>query len=57
MVVINFFVVGGYVFFCYFCDRVVEIENLICNLINGRNVVFVLICWMGKMGLIRYCFY
>ena len=38
MAVINPFVVGGYVSPRYFCDRVAETENLIRNLINGRNV-------------------
>ena len=37
MAVINPFVVGGYVSPRYFCDRVAETENLIRNLINGKN--------------------
>jgi len=41
MAVINPFVVGGYVSPRYFCDRVAETENLIRNLINGRNVALV----------------
>ena len=57
MAVINPFVVGGYVSPRYFCDRVAETENLIRNLINGRNVALVSTRRMGKTGLIRHCFY
>ena len=57
MAVINPFVVGGYVSPRYFCDRVAETENLIRNLINGRNVALVSTRRLGKTGLIRHCFY
>ena len=54
MAVINPFVVGGYVSPRYFCDRVAETENLIRNLMNGRNVALVSTRRMGKTGLIRH---
>lgn len=56
MAVINPFVVGGYVSPRYFCDRVAETENLIRNLINGRNVALVSTLPNGKNGIDKALF-
>lgn len=40
----------------YFCDRVIETQQLIKNIINGRNTVLTAVRRMGKSGLIAHCF-
>lgn len=57
MAVINPFIVGGYVSPQYPCDRVVDVEQLIRDFTNGRNVALISTRRMGKTGLIRHCFY
>ena len=41
----------------YFCDRIVETEELIANLQNGRNTVLISPRRIGKTGLIKNAFY
>lgn len=53
----NPFVYQGYVSPNYFCDRVVETEELIGNLRNGRNTVLISPRRIGKTGLIKNAFY
>lgn len=53
----NPFVYQGYVNPTYFCDRVVETEELIGNLQNGRNTVLISPRRIGKTGLIKNTFY
>ena len=53
----NPFVYQGYVSPNYFCDRVVETEELIGNLQNGRNTVLISPRRIGKTGLIKNTFY
>lgn len=52
----NPFIVSGFVSKKYFCDRETELDHLLDNVSNGRNVV--LYSWrrMGKTSLIR-CFF
>lgn len=49
----NPFVYQGYVSPDYFCDRIVETEELIGNLQNGRNTVLISPRRIGKTGLIN----
>jgi AAA+ ATPase superfamily predicted ATPase len=53
----NPFVYQGYVSPNYFCDRVVETEELIGNLQNGRNTVLISPRRIGKTGLIKNAFH
>ena len=53
----NPFVYQGYVSPNYFCDRIVETEELIGNLQNGRNTVLISPRRIGKTGLIKNTFY
>ena len=53
----NPFVYQGYVSPNYFCDRIVETEELIGNLQNGRNTVLISPRRIGKTGLIKNAFY
>ena len=53
----NPFVYQGYVSPDYFCDRIVETEELIGNLQNGRNTVLISPRRIGKTGLIKNAFY
>ena len=41
----------------YFCDRIVETEELISNLKNGRNTTLVSPRKIGKTGLIKHAFH
>ena len=52
----NPFIIGRYVSPEYFCDRDKEVENLIKNIENGRNVFFSAPRRMGKTGLICHLF-
>lgn len=40
----------------YFCDRVFETQQLVKNIINGKNTVLTSVRRMGKSGLITHCF-
>jgi len=53
----NPFIYQGYVSPDYFCDRIVEMEELIGNLRNGRNTVLISPRRIGKTGLIKNAFY
>ena len=53
----NPFVYQGYISPDYFCDRIVETEELIGNLQNGRNTVLISPRRIGKTGLIKNTFY
>ncbi len=53
----NPFVYQGFVSPDYFCDRIVETEELIRNLQNGRNTVLSSPRRIGKTGLIKNAFY
>jgi AAA+ ATPase superfamily predicted ATPase len=53
----NPFVYQGYVSPDYFCDRIVETEELIGNLQNGRNTVLISPRRIGKTGLIKNAFH
>ena len=53
----NPFVYQGFVSPEYFCDRIVETEELIGNLQNGRNTVLISPRRIGKTGLIKNTFY
>lgn len=53
----NPFIYQGYVSPDYFCDRIVETEELIGNLQNGRNTVLISPRRIGKTGLIKNVFY
>lgn len=53
----NPFVYQGYVSPDYFCDRIVETEELIGNLRNGRNTVLISPRRIGKTGLIKNAFH
>ena len=53
----NPFVYQGYVSPDYFCDRIVETEELIGNLQNGRNTVLISPRRIGKTGLIKNVFH
>ena len=53
----NPFVYQGFVSPEYFCDRIVETEELIRNLQNGRNTVLISPRRIGKTGLIKNTFY
>ena len=53
----NPFIYQGYVSPNYFCDRIVETEELIGNLQNGRNTVLISPRRIGKTGLIKNVFY
>ena len=48
----NPFVIGAYAGSHYFCDRERETDELIQDLMNGRNVVLIAQRRMGKTGLI-----
>ena len=50
----NPFIYEGYESPDYFCDRIVESENLIAHLQNGRNVTLVSPRKIGKTGLIMH---
>lgn len=52
----NPFVIGNYAGEHYFCDRVSESNELINNILNGRNTVLVSHRRIGKTGLISHCF-
>lgn len=51
-----FIISGRYVSEEYFCDRVVETQELVSNIINWRNTVLVSPRRMGKSGLIEHTF-
>ena len=53
----NPFVYQGYVSPDSFCDRIVETEELIGNLQNGRNTVLISPRRIGKTGLIKNAFH
>mgnify|MGYP002624523665 FL=1 len=53
----NPFVYQGYVGPDYFCDRVVETEQLCSDLQNGRNVTLIAPRKIGKTGLIKNTFF
>lgn len=53
----NPFVYQGFVSPEYFCDRIVETEELIANLQNGRNTVLISPRRIGKTGLIKNAFW
>ena len=53
----NHFIYEGYESPDYFCDRIVESENLIAHLQNGRNVTLVSPRKIGKTGLIQHTFH
>ncbi len=53
----NPFVYQGYASPDYFCDRIVETEELISNLQNGRNTVLISQRRIGKTGLIKNVFH
>ena len=53
----NPFVYQGYASPDYFCDRIVETEELISNLQNGRNTVLISQRRIGKIGLIKNVFH
>jgi AAA+ ATPase superfamily predicted ATPase len=53
----NPFVYQGYVSPDYFCDRIVETEELIGNLQNGRNTMLISPRRIGKTGLIKNAFH
>lgn len=40
----------------YFCDRKLESQALVKNIVNGRNTVLISLRRMGKSGLITHCF-
>lgn len=51
-----FIISGRYVSEEYFCDRIVETQELMSNIINWRNTVLVSPRRMGKSGLIEHTF-
>lgn len=51
----NPFVIGKYAGEHYFCDREIESNELINNLLNSRNTVLVSERRLGKTGLICHC--
>lgn len=51
----NPFVIGKYAGEHYFCDRKIESNELIDNLLNSRNTVLVSERRLGKTGLICHC--
>lgn len=51
----NPFVIGKYAGEHYFCDREIESNELIDNLLNSRNTVLVSERRLGKTGLICHC--
>ena len=53
----NPFVYQGYVSPDYFCDRIVETEELIGNLQNRRNTMLISPRRIGKTGLIKNAFH
>ena len=53
----NPFIYEGYESPEYFCDRIVETEELISNLKNGRNTTLVSPRKIGKTGLIKHAFH
>ena len=53
----NPFVYQGYASPDYFCDRIVETEEIISNLQNGRNTVLISQRRIGKTGLIKNVFH
>ena len=53
----NPFIYQGFVSPEYFCDRIVETEELIANLQNGRNTVLISPRRIGKTGLIKNAFW
>lgn len=53
---LNPFITSGYLSPEYFCDREIESEKLIKELINGNNVALISTRRMGKTGLIQHCF-
>ena len=53
----NPFVYQGFVSPEYFCDRIVETQELIANLQNGRNTVLISPRRIGKTGLIKNAFW
>ena len=56
MMVSNPFITNGYVSPHYFCDRVVETEQLARLVTNGNNVALISPRRLGKTGLIQHCF-
>ena len=53
----NPFVYQGFVSPEYFCDRIVETQEMIANLQNGRNTVLISPRRIGKTGLIKNAFW
>lgn len=53
----NPFIYEGYESPEYFCDRIVETEELISNLKNGRNTTLISPRKIGKTGLIKHAFH
>lgn len=53
----NPFIVSGYIFAEYFCDRETETAELTGALLSRRNTVVVSPRRMGKTGLIEHCFH
>lgn len=53
---LNPFIISGYEGSDYFCDRVVETEQLLSQIENGNNVALIATRRMGKSGLIKHCF-
>lgn len=57
MAKINPFITNGYVSAEYFCDRMVETEELTRYITNGNNVALISPRRLGKTGLIEHCFH
>lgn len=53
----NPFVTGGYISEEYFCDRILESNEVIRTLTNGNNLAIISPRRMGKTGLIQHCFH
>lgn len=53
----NPFITSGYVSADYFCDREIERQQLIREIVNGNNLAIISSRRMGKTGLIQHCFH
>lgn len=52
----NPFITSGYHSEKYFCNRVIETDFLVRQLLNGNNVALISPRRLGKTGLIQHCF-
>lgn len=55
-IMVNPFIINGYEGARYFCDREVETQQIIREVVNGNNIALIATRRIGKSGLIKHCF-